>query len=198
MPKRLADIEVLVNEEAVPLHFVSPGQINFLMPMNAPTSGTVSVLVQRPSSGQILGYGVLRMDVASPGLFTANASGSGQLAALNQDNTVNGPGNAAPRGSVVQLFATGAGFIPGAPPDGETPGGRQILTPEKPRVFIGTDFVPDSDVLYSGLAPGLIGVWQINFRIPDRVPPGNAVLVYVQYKDIPSMTPQRRGTIAVR
>lgn len=198
MPRRLADIEVLVNDEPVPLHFVSPGQINFLMPMNAPTSGTVSVLVQRPSTGQIVGYGRIEMAPASPGLFTSDSSGSGQLAALNQDNTRNGPGNAAARGSVVQLFATGAGFIPGAPPDGDTPGGRQILTPEKPRVFIGTDFVPDDHVLYSGLAPGLIGVWQINVKIPDRVAPGNAVLLYVQYRDIPSMTPQRRATIAVK
>ncbi len=198
MPRQLADVQVLVNDEPVPLHFVSPTQINFLMPMNAPSSGTVNVLVQRPSTGQILGFGALQMAAASPGLFTAAATGSGQLAALNQDNTVNGAGNPAARGSIVQLFATGAGFIPGAPPDGDTPGGRQILTPEKPRVFIGTDFVPDSDVVYSGLAPGLIGVWQINFRIPDRVAPGNAVLVYVQYRDIPSMTPERRGTIAVR
>jgi uncharacterized protein (TIGR03437 family) len=58
--------------------------------------------------------------------------------------------------------------------------------------------VPDSDVQYSGLAPGLIGVWQINVRIPERVAPGNAVLLYVQYKDVPSMTPQRRATIAVK
>lgn len=198
MPRQLADIEVLVNDVPAPLHFVSPTQINFLMPMSAPTTGAVNVLVQRVSNGQILGYGRLAMAPASPGLFTADSSGSGQLAALNEDNTPNSPGNPARRGSVVQLFATGAGFIPGAPPDGDTPGGRLITTPERPRVFIGTDFVPDSDVLYSGLAPGLIGVWQINFRIPDRVAPGNAVLVYVQYKDIPSMTPQRRGTIAVR
>ncbi len=197
MPKRLADIEVLINDEPVPLHFVSPGQINFLMPMNAPTSGSVSVLVQRPSTGQIFGYGRIEMAPASPGLFTADASGSGQLAALNQDNTRNGPGNPAARGSVVQLFATGAGFIPGAPPDGDTPGGRQILTPEKPRVFIGTDFVPDDHILYSGLAPTLIGVWQINVKIPKEVAPGNAV-IYVQYRDIASMTPQRHTTIAVR
>jgi uncharacterized protein (TIGR03437 family) len=198
MPRRLADIEVLINDEPVPLHFVSPGQINFLMPMNAPSSGLVSVLVQRPSTGQILGYGRIQMAAASPGLFTNDSSGSGQLAALNQDNTRNGPANPAPRGSVIQLFATGAGFIPGAPPDGDTPGGQLIPTPEKPRVFIGTDFVPDSDVQYSGLAPGLIGVWQINVRIPERVAPGNAVLLYVQYKDVPSMTPQRRATIAVK
>ncbi|MDW8129357.1 MAG: hypothetical protein RMI94_02335 [Bryobacterales bacterium] len=198
MPKRLADVEVLINDEPVPLQFVSPRQINFLMPMNAPTSGSVSVLVQRPSTGQILGYGRLEMAPASPGLFTADASGSGQLAALNEDNTRNSASNAARRGSIIQLFATGAGFIPGAPPDGDTPGGRLIHTPERPRVFIGTDFVPDDHILYSGLAPGLIGVWQINVRIPDRVAPGNAVLLYVQYKDIPSMTPARRATIAVR
>ncbi len=198
MPKELADVQVLINDQPAPLHFVSPRQINFFMPMNAPTSGTVDVLVTRPSTGQVFASGALRMDVASPGLFTANASGSGQLAALNQDSSVNSPSNPAPRGSVVQLFGTGQGFVPGAPPDGDTPGGRQILTEEKARVFIGTDFVPDSDVTYSGLAPNLIGVWQINFRIPSRVAPGPAVLVFVQIKDRNSMpSPQLRGTIAV-
>ncbi len=197
MAKELADIQVLIDDKPVPLHFVSPGQINFYMPMSAPTSGTVEALVLRPSTGQVIAASSLRMDVASPGLFTAAATGSGQLAALNQDNSVNSPGNAAARGTVVQLFGTGQGAVPNAPPDGEPASG---LTPtdEKPRVFIGTDFVPDADVQYSGLAPDLIGVWQINFKIPDRVAPSSAVLVYVQHKNIPSMTAQTRATIAVK
>ncbi len=197
MARELAGIQVLIDDKPVPLHFVSPGQINFYMPMGAPTSGRAEALVLRPSTGQVIAAGQLEMNVASPGLFTASASGSGQLAALNQDNSVNSPGNAAARGTVVQLFGTGQGPVPGAPPDGELASG---LTPtdEKPRVFIGTDFVADADVQYSGLAPGLIGVWQVNFKIPDRVAPSSAVLVYVQHKNIPSMTAQIRATIAVK
>lgn len=199
MPKKLEDIEVLIDDEPVPLQAVSPGRINFLMPMNAPTSGSVRVLVQRSSTGQIFGYGQLRMAPASPGLFTVDSSGSGQLRARNPDGTPNGPGNPVKRGDVITLFATGAGFIPGAPPDGETPGDLLIPTPEKPRVFIGTDFVSDADVLYSGLAPGRIGIWQIDVRIPQRVDPTRPALVFIQYRDIPSTMQGHRGcTIVVQ
>jgi uncharacterized protein (TIGR03437 family) len=39
---------------------------------------------------------------------------------------------------------------------------------------------------YSGLAPGLIGVWQLNVRIPDFVPPGEAIDVVVLQSSVPS------------
>jgi uncharacterized protein (TIGR03437 family) len=43
----------------------------------------------------------------APGLFTQNASGSGPGAILNQDNSLNGPGNRAAKGSIVQVYLTG-------------------------------------------------------------------------------------------
>jgi uncharacterized protein (TIGR03437 family) len=169
--------------------------------MNAPTSGTIEVQIVRASSGQVLASFPVRMEVASPGLFTANGSGTGQLAALNQDSTVNSPTNMISRGQVIQLFGTGQGFIPGAPPDGEQAGGA-ITTEVLPRVIVGTQFVADSDIQYSGLAPGAVGLWQINVRIPDTVAPSSAVIVVVVMRDIPSNNPQVptqiRTTIAVR
>jgi len=46
-----------------------------------------------------------------------NQSGNGQGAILNQDNTVNGPGNPAATGSVIQIFATGEGRCQGVSTD---------------------------------------------------------------------------------
>ena len=201
MTRTLGDIQVLVNDVAAPLHYVSPVQINVLIPMNAPTSGTVEIQVIRASTGQILSSFPVRMEVASPGLFTANGSGTGQVAALNQDNTVNSPSNQVARGQVIQLFGTGQGFVPGAPPDGEAASG-QILTDVRPRVIVGTAFVTDADVQYSGLAPSAVGLWQINVRIPETVAPSAAVAVVVVHRDIPSNNPQNpnqiRTTIAVK
>jgi uncharacterized protein (TIGR03437 family) len=34
---------------------------------------------------------------------------------------------------------------------------------------MGTGFVPPANILYSGLAPTLVGVWQVNVSIPDSV-----------------------------
>ena len=46
---------------------------------------------------------------SSPGIFTLNSSGSGQAAVVNENGTVNGPENPAPRGTVVSIYGTGEG-----------------------------------------------------------------------------------------
>jgi uncharacterized protein (TIGR03437 family) len=127
------------------------------------------------------------MNASIPGLFTQSATGSGTVAALNQDNTVNGPTNPAVQGSVLQIFGTGQGYIPGAPPDGTaTPG--PLSTPNAPFVIIGTERVDGSAILYSGLAPGLVGVWQVNVQIPLDVItlPTSPTQVIVDLNSIPS------------
>ncbi|HYO80008.1 MAG TPA: hypothetical protein VES20_01295, partial [Bryobacteraceae bacterium] len=137
----------------------------------------------------------------SPALFLQGNALEGQVAALNEDGTVNSASNRAPRGTIVQLFGTGQGVVPGAPPEGEPPT-TALETTAKPRVFIGGgDFVPEENVIYSGLAPGLVGVWQINVRIPQTTPPDAAIDTVVLLNNVPSnrTTDNRtiRTTIAV-
>lgn len=169
VPTTLANLQVLVNNKPAPVYFVSPGQINFLLPMTTPTSGTADVQVVRSDTGQVLGDASINLGVASPGLFAASG-GSGQIAALNQDNTVNSSTNPAAVGSVLQIFGTGQGFVPNAPPDGTPPTG---LTPSAatPLVLMYQSFVAPANVQYSGLAPSLVGVWQINVLVPASAVP---------------------------
>lgn len=186
VPTTVDDIQVLLNGNPVPVYAVSPFQINFLVPMNAPDSGTAEIQVIRASTGQILGVSNPQFARSAPALFTQSANGQGQVAALNEDNSVNTASNPAARGSVVQLFGTGQGFVANAPPDGTPPTGP-ITTAEKPRVYLGgADFVKDEDVLYSGLAPGLVGVWQINARVPQDAAPGQND-AFVLYQTISSV-----------
>jgi uncharacterized protein (TIGR03437 family) len=200
----LNDVQVLVNDEAAPLYYVSPLQVNFLVPMNAPQSGEGEIQVIRQSTGQVLAVARLPFDRVSPALFVADGQAEGPLAALNEDNTVNSASNPIAVGQVIQLFGTGQGFVPNAPPDGTPPSGP-IDTQERPRVVMGSDFVPDENILYSGLAPSLVGVWQLNVRVPQNVAPGSAVDVVVQLRSVNSNTPpagfprpRLRTTIAVR
>ena len=167
---QLANIQVLFNGTPAPLYYVGPSQINWIVPMSAPTSGTADVLVQRADTGQILGNYPVAMAVASPALFTSDGSGQGQVAAINQDGSINGKDHPAPNRTYVSFYGTGQGFIPNAPPDGTAAGGP-ISTPQRPLVVIGTIQVPDQNVQYSGLAPGLPGVWQVNVLIPNEVAP---------------------------
>ncbi len=230
MPTELADIQVLVNGQAAPLSAVTPGQINFVMPMSAPASGSVELQVVRKSLGQVLAVGcaALRagtntdgtpryacvgsvpMDVASPALFAGQDSsrGTGQIAALNvrPDGTyygINSPANPVSRSHFVELYATGQGFIPNAPPDGAMPGSSPLYsTPDKPRVIVNIAEVPPENVTYSGLNPFFPGLWQVNVKIPDSTPPANAIQLVIIHKNIPSNYPQNPGlivtTIAVK
>ncbi len=196
LPTVLSDVQVLVDGAPVPLYFVSPQQINILMPNDAPTTGTVEVTILRPSTRQILATNVVPMDIASPGLFTIPPIGKGQIAALNnRENvvTINSEDNPAKPGEYVSLYGTGAGHIPGAPPDGEAATGL-VWTPVMPRVAINGIWLPESDIQYSGLAPGFAGVWQINVKVPETTPDGDVFVVVVMY-DRPSGDPSHSGAI---
>jgi uncharacterized protein (TIGR03437 family) len=189
VPIDITDVQVLVNDKPAPIYFVSPFQINFLVPMSAPDSGTGEIQVIKPSTGQVIGARTVNFDKVSPALFVASGGAEGQLAALNQDNSVNSAATPIPRGQVIQLFGTGQGFVPNAPPDGTPPSGPVPIQEGPLRVVIGTDFVPDANIEYSGLAPGLVGVWQINVKVPETVAPGAAVPVALQLRNVPSTIP---------
>ncbi len=204
LPRELADVQVMVNDVAAPLYFVSPGQINFLVPSSTAVNTTAEIQVLRASTGQIFASSTVTVVPVSPGLFTNDGSGGGQVAALNEDNSRNGPTNALPRGRVIQLFGTGQGVIAGAPPDGEVATGA-IETAARPRVFVNTQAaggLVECTVTYSGLAPGLVGVWQVNATVPATTPVNNASGLTVLLSDIASPAAGApvalRTTIAIR
>lgn len=198
LPTTLGDVQVIVNGVAAPLIYVSPAQINFQVPSSTPvTSVGVTFEVVQPSTGQILATWTFPIVPSSPGLFTVDSSGTGQLLALNQDNTLNSATNPAKAGSIIQLFGTGPGLVSGQPPDG-TPATGAIATDQKPRVIINGTLLADADVQFSGLAPNFIGLWQVNAKVPTTVPTSNiSVPVQVEYNGIVSSLDQfgnRRAT----
>ena len=84
LPNSLSDASVLFTgsddmDRTSPLFFVSPGQINCLIPSGMP-SGPASVRVLR--AGTVAARGQLQVAAVAPGLFTANGSGSGVAAAV--------------------------------------------------------------------------------------------------------------------
>jgi uncharacterized protein (TIGR03437 family) len=200
LPTTLADLQVLVNDKAVPLFFVSPGQINFQVPSTISDSGTVEVQVVRPSKDQLLGAATVSVELSSPGLFTNDGSGGGQIAALNQDNSRNSSSNPAQKNQVIQLFGTGPGLVPNSPTDGTLVSGL-VPTETKPQVWVESSYVPPENVEFSGLAPGLVGVWQINVRIPDKLSPlvPGQVPVFIEYRSRRSLEQGMKvTTIAVK
>lgn len=168
LPTTLNGVQILFNGSAVPLFYAGPDQINFQVPMSAPQSGTADLQVVDVASGRVLGDTTAVMTQADPGIFTLTGTGSGTAAVLNQDNTVNGPTNPALQGSTITIFGTGQGFVSGAPPDGNI-SNAPLQTARPPTIWMGATQVPPENVTYAGLAPTLVGVWQIDVVIPNSV-----------------------------
>ena len=116
-----------------------------------------------------------------------NSTGTGQLAANNQDGSINDGGHPAKAGSIITLYGTGQGLVDSLPADGEGNPSGPHSTDQKPKVFFNDNFVPDADVQYSGLAPGYVGLWQINVKVPANVPPLD-VPVFVTFQGLSSLT----------
>jgi uncharacterized protein (TIGR03437 family) len=150
---------------AAPILYSDSNQINLVVPFAVPRGSIVF------SAEGIADY-ILASSDTSPGLFTADGSGLGQIAALNEDGSVNSIRNPAKAGSAISVFMTGAG--PMTPPIGD--GELGPLFPPFPTPVNSFSAVVgyDTEVLFVGQAPGLIaGVVQVNLRIPVDAPSGN-------------------------
>jgi uncharacterized protein (TIGR03437 family) len=194
-PTTLADLQVTVNGIPAPIFRSSSaaGRIDFQVPAMAPCGcngepNTADFVVSLMSTGQILAAGTFQMQQASPGFFTSNAAGTGQIAALNHDdNSVNSPSNQVARTHIIELYMTGMGRVSGQPPDGmQTPGPVAAPVPTTVIMSPGPGPLPAGNVIYSGLSPSFPGGWQVDVTVPNEVPPNNAVTTVVTLYDIPS------------
>lgn len=189
LPTLVSNVKVRMNDILAPLIYVSAGQINCQIPVELAGQSTVQVVVQNgdlPSPPA-----TLNLVPTSPGIFTASVSGRMQGAVLNSNNTLNTPANPARLGDIIQIYATGQGQVSNAPASGSpAPASPLALTPVPPVVLIGGR---QADIPFSGLAPGFVGLWQINAVVPATIAPGDAVTIQVVYGTAASNT----TTIAV-
>lgn len=177
LPTTLGGAQLLVDGTAAPLIFVFEGQINFQVSSTlAAGRHTVSVTV----GGSEVASGSLDVIEAAPGVFSLDpADVQMPGAVLNQDNSVNGPDNPAARGSVVIVFGTGQGPLDGAVADGApAPADTLISATTLTKAFVAAQ---EQTVIFSGLAPGFIGLWQTNVDLDDSVT--GAVPLFLQLGD---------------
>ncbi len=174
LPTLMAGAQVKVNGSAAPLFYVSPTQINFQLP----TEVTGTNVTVTPSLNSLDGTPVTVPLVASvPGLFSLSSDGTGPGAILKPDFTVVSSTNPAARGSVILIYGTGFGattpsVASGQPAPGDPPGLARLVA--TPTVSIGGQ---SAQILFAGLAPGFVGLFQINAVVPATVSAGNAQIV---------------------
>jgi uncharacterized protein (TIGR03437 family) len=169
---------VLFDGVAAPIIYASAGQTSVMVPYGVAGRPTTNIVVEYLGvQSNALPYSVAS---SSPGIYTANASGSGQGAILNQDYSVNSAANRAAVNSVVAVYMTGEGTTQPASPDGAVApiNGTGLFKPVLP-VTATVGGVP-AKIEYYGSAPGIVyGVMQVNVRIPAGTPSGPNVPIVI-------------------
>lgn len=173
----VSGVQVLVDNVAVPLLYVSATQINAVAPyeLAGKAGGMVSVQpVYNGIPGALL-FGSVA--ATAPAIFSF-ADGAGQGAIRNQDQSINGPNNPATVGSIVSIYATGEGAITPALKDGQLATDYNNLPKPNAKVSVTIGGVPVTNIQYAGTAPGgIAGFLQVNVAVPAGVTPGSSVPV---------------------
>jgi uncharacterized protein (TIGR03437 family) len=167
LPLELAGVRVEINGRAAQLAFVSPGQINLVIPALTET-GTAQVTVK--SSGAQTASGAVQVALTAPAVFSADGSGSGEAAALNAVTFARGPfavlteaNGGADKRTRVAIYCTGVRYA-GNPSRDQTKNNvaaslLAVVAPHNGDALSTT-------VEYAGPAPGFPGLDQVNLVLP--------------------------------
>jgi uncharacterized protein (TIGR03437 family) len=177
-PTKLNGVQVLIDGIAAPLYYVSATQIAAIVPFAASqfSFATIQVNNNGSLSKTITEYVV----PGTPGVFTNPANGLGYAAALHADYSLITPNSPAQPGENISVYLTGLGQV--FPPNSDgAPGSSTSLNNtvnaitasiDDPTTGTGTT----APVLYSGLAPGYAGLYQVDLTIPIGLTAGDNYL----------------------
>jgi uncharacterized protein (TIGR03437 family) len=187
LPTDAGGVSVLFDKFPAPVTYASPNQINVVVPYEL--AGQTSTAISIANNGSASSPFGISVFPTLPGLFTANGTGTGPVAALNQDLSLNSAQNPIAAGSIVVLYATGAGAMNNFMPDGQITGAN-TSTPVA-AVYVRIGKVP-AEILYAGSAPSLVsGALQVNVRVPSGTVGGGQVpiqLIVGEYTSPPGTT----------
>ncbi|MFN7920112.1 MAG: hypothetical protein U0Q16_08450 [Bryobacteraceae bacterium] len=155
----LGGVRVTFNGEAAPLRAVSPESIEAVVPSStAPGLAAIQATVDGKASN------VIEVDVAStsPALFS-NTSGVGWAAAYHPDFAPITPARPAEPSEIVIL----------------TLAGLSSDLNDLAALFSGRP----GEIEFAGAMPGFVGVYQINVKLPEELPPGESAAVAIRTAD---------------
>ena len=170
LPTRLMGISVTFNGIPAPLLAVAnvnrQEQINLQVPVEL--AGQTSVTMVVNSNGVLSAPVSVNLLPAAPGIFTTDGSNGAILHA--SDFRPAAASDPALRGEDVILYATGLGAVAPVVGTGQAaPSAPLPISVVTPVVTVGG---VNAIVVFSGLAPGFVGLYQLNIGLPPNVPSG--------------------------
>ncbi len=174
LPDTLAGVFLTMNGVPLPLVAVSPWQINFQVP---PEQNEGPVAFEASFSDGVRTAPVAQtVSAFGPAIFLLPSIRPSQAAALHSStSTPVDPAHPAQAGEAIEIYSSGLGptnpFVPAGTP---APARPPAVTLAQPEVTISGRA---ARVIFSGLAPGFVGVYQVNAIVPEGLRPGDNSLV---------------------
>ena len=184
LPTMLTGTWAAISGIAAPLYYVSDGQMNIQIPYEVPANSRATLTVD--NNGESVSFN-FTIAATAPAIFATNSQGTGQGAVLNTSyQLVDASNPATPGSTYIQIYCMGLGAVSNQPADGAAaPSSPLARTSATPQVTIGG---VQATVTFSGLAPGFVGLYQVNALVPAAAPAGNAVPVAISIGGVPSNT----------
>lgn len=167
LAQTLADVVVLLDDRILQLVYVSPEQINAILPLDV-AEGEHTLTVKNTGSPDVTAtFTVVRN---APGLFNTPDGTKAMAIALHEDGSLITPASPAKRSEVVTLLGTGFGPWDKRPVEG-------FAVPAEPVINLVDNVELISGEVkfgaqWAGAAPGHIGVAGLRMRVPADLPSG--------------------------
>jgi uncharacterized protein (TIGR03437 family) len=179
-PNSLGGVTVMINNTPAPIYSVSPTQINAIIPYSAPSDGTpIQVqVVNIPNTTWVYS------GPTDPGVYTYPTPGGIGVGAMihNSTGAIVTEANPATAGEAIQIYCSGLGTVTPPVTTGAA-ASTTTLSNTDSAVAVYIDGV-SAQALFSGLAPGFGGLYQINVTIPTGLSTGDHTLeISTDYSD---------------
>jgi len=170
-PTTLGNVQVMINGIAAPIYYVSANQLAVLVPNETTQAiAEIQVINNGTPSNLVTEF----VNQTTPGIFSQTANGIGYGAIEHADGSLVTPDNPAQIGETVQAFLAGLGDTLPELMDGN-PAPTDSFTRTSNAIAADVTGVP-ATVTFAGLAPGFVGLYQVNVTIPSGISSGDNFL----------------------
>jgi uncharacterized protein (TIGR03437 family) len=172
LPTTLGKVQVLINNIAAPIYYVSPTQLSVIVPYEIQGSTGSVAQIQVVNNGTSSNVVTEFVNATTPGVFTNPVGGLGLAAAEHANFSLITENSPAQVGETITVYVTGLGDSFPTPSDGAA-AGRQSPTSNTITADISG---VSATVSYAGLTPQYPGLYQVNLVIPSGVSAGDNLI----------------------
>jgi len=187
LPTMLGGTCVTLNNTALPLFMASPTQINAQIPPDL-AAGSYPLIVRSIAKHAAGASQQLTVSKYAPAVLVPTA---GQIALVHADGSLVNKDNPANRDEHLTMYAVGLGPTTGGVVTAGAPSpSSPLAVTGTVQVFFGDPTYKQAGIIvdWSGLAPGFVGLYQLNLRVPGFHISGDALPVTLRVGSVNSPT----------